>query len=268
MPESAACLSVQEASVHIESDIDAAVALMTVRGTWDRSLWMTASRALAKCLAEHPEALIIDLSGLDDPLGISAPTWVSAQKTAANREPAVQLALCITPDQPLADRMQRLGARRFLPIYAKVRQARVAIAGRLPLTERLTIRLAPQPEAPSLARNLIGDACVAWNLPELLHPGRLVMSELVTNAVEHAGTEVTVVVSLRGEGLFISVADGVATLPQLIRPARPRRGMPLDDRGRGLNTVAANTVAWGALPTRSGKVVWGTLKPRQLTATH
>ncbi|MGK5679298.1 ATP-binding protein [Actinoplanes sp. URMC 104] len=247
--------------MHLECDVDASVVLLSVRGRWDRDLWKSTTERLHKCLTEHPEALIVDLTGLDDPTGASAPTWMTAQQTAAAMMPPVQLALCIPPEQPLADRMQRLGARRYLPVYARVRQARVAIASRLPLTERVSLTLDPEPEAPSAARNLIGDACLAWDRAELLHPGRAVMSELVSNAIEHAGTPMTVVVSLRGAGIHLSVADGVAEPPRLIRPSRERPGRPLDDRGHGLRLVGTLAVAWGSLPTRTGKVVWATLQP-------
>jgi len=259
MSVSAAWPTDEDREVRIEGDLDAAVALMTVRGHWDRSLRQTVTTKLHKCLAEHPEALIVDLSDLHDPDSVSAPTWIAAQNAAAAREPAVQLALCIPPYRPLADRMQRLGARRFLPVYAKVRQARVAIAGRLPLIERMALTLPPEPDAPSLARTLVGDACVAWGRPELMYACRLVMSELVTNALEHAGTPIVVVVSLRGGSVHLTVADGVAAPPRLIRQARPRRDRPLDERGRGMQVVRGAAAAWGWLPTRTGKVVWATL---------
>ena len=261
MAMSAACLPMQDPVVHLESDIDASVALFTVGGTWNRRLWQDTTQTLRKRLAEHPEALIVDLTGLDDPDGRSAPTWLNAQRTAASMEPPVQMALCIPPELPLADRMQRLGARRFLPVYAKVRQARVAVAGRLPLTERLMLSLRPDPEAPSMARNLVTDACLAWHLVELLHPSRLVMSELVTNAVEHARTEMTVVVGRRGAGLHLSVADGVAAPPHFRKPGRVHPDRPLDDRGKGLHVVANHAIAWGCLPTSTGKVVWATMRP-------
>jgi hypothetical protein len=260
MSVSAACRPVPEIAIRVESDIDAAVTLMTVSGVWDQLLWHGTGTALHKCMAEHPDALIVDLSGLDDPHADSAPTWLAARSTAAALEPPVEMALCVPPHLPLADHMQRLGAGRFLPVYAKVRQARVAIAGRLPLSDRLVRRLQPEPESPSLARDLVTDACLAWALPLLLHPGRLVMSELVTNAVEHARTEMTVVVSRRGAGLHLSVADENSRLPAVIALARPRRGFPLDERGRGLRTVAATAHAWGSLPTRTGKVVWATMR--------
>jgi hypothetical protein len=87
------------------------------------------------------------------------------------------------------------------------------------------------------------------------------MSELVTNAVEHAGTELTVVVTRRGSGLQLAVADGAAEHPRLTKLRRPRRGYPLDERGRGLQTVDATATAWGSLPTPTGKVVWANLQP-------
>jgi anti-sigma regulatory factor (Ser/Thr protein kinase) len=262
MSVSAACPPGGIREVRIEGDLDAAVALMTVRGHWDDALRQSVVTKLHKCLAEHPEALIVDLSGLHDPCSVSASAWMSAQRAAATREPAVQLALCIPPHLPLADRMQRLGARLFLPVYAKVRQARVAIAGRLPLTERVALTLPSEPESPSIARNLVGDACQAWGLPELVHRSRLVMSELVTNAIEHASTPIVVVVSLRGGGVHLTVSDGVAAPPRLLELARPQPGRPLDERGRGMQLVRGTATAWGWLPTRTGKVVWATLQGR------
>ncbi|WP_051809412.1 ATP-binding protein [Actinoplanes subtropicus] len=252
----------EDREVRIEGDLDAAVALVTVRGHWDLSLGQAVTTKLHKCLAEHPEALIVDLTGLRDPHSASAPIWISAQRAAAAREPAVQMALCIPPHLPLADKMQRLGIRRFMPVYARVRQARVAIAARLPLTERLSVTLPPDPDAPSLARILIGDACLAWGLPDLMHRSRLVISELVTNAVEHAGTPIVVEVSLRGRGVHLTVSDGVAAPPRLLEPVRPRPGRPLDERGLGMRTVRAAAAAWGWLPTRTGKVVWATVQGR------
>jgi anti-sigma regulatory factor (Ser/Thr protein kinase) len=250
-------------TVRPDTEADATVSLLTVQGAWDDRLCYTASASLRRCFTEHPDALIVDLSGLLDPRSESAPIWVTAQHAAAALEPPMPLALCVPPDLPLADRMQGLGAGRFLPVYAKVRQARVALAGRIPGTERLTVVLAPDTDAPSLARNLVSDACLSWGLVKHLHPSRLVMSELVTNAVEHAGTEIAVVVTRRGAGLHLAVADGDPRLPRVLtRTNRPRRDVPLDERGRGLRAVQETASMWGAVPTETGKIVWATIRAR------
>ncbi|GGN56269.1 hypothetical protein GCM10010112_07960 [Actinoplanes lobatus] len=250
----------QGVTVSVDSTEDAAVSLLTVRGPWDAQLRWTASTTLRRCFTDHPDGLIVDLSGLLDPHSESASTWMTARRLAAGLQPPVHLALCVPPELPLADRMQGLDAGRYLPVYAKIGQARVALAGRIPGDERLSATLRPDPDAPSVARNLVSDACLGWGLVELLHPSRLVMSELVTNAVEHAGTDIRVVVSRRGAGVHLSVADSDPRLPRLIRPSSPRPDLPLDERGRGLRTVQATAAQWGALPTEAGKVVWATVR--------
>ena len=251
-------------SIAVESDIEGAVTVLAVRGRWSRRLWRESSIALRKCFAQHPAALIVDLSALGDHAAASAPTWLAAQGVAAGMLPPVQMALCVSPDLVLADRLQRLGARRFLPVFAKVRQAQVAVRSRLPLSERLPLNLPAEPESPALARDLVGRACQAWDLPGLRQPARLVVSELVTNAVEHARTDIKVVVSRRGTGLHLAVADGDHRLPRWRTPAEPVPGQPLDERGRGLRIVHATATVWGATPSTDGKVVWATIRPRRV----
>jgi len=124
----------------------------------------------------------------------------------------------------------------------------------------LTAALAPAPDTASLARTLVADACAAWHLRELLHPARWVMSELVLNAVEHAGTDLVVTITRCGNGLHLAVSDGDPRPPRLRTPARVRRGAPLDERGRGLRVVQAAAAGWGAVRTPTGKVVWAVIR--------
>ncbi|PRX24465.1 anti-sigma regulatory factor (Ser/Thr protein kinase) [Actinoplanes italicus] len=251
--------TVRGSGVVVDTSEDVAVPLLTVHGQWDAQLCLDAAVTLRRCFTEQPDGLIVDLSGLHDPHSESAPVWTTARQVAAGLEPPIHLALCVPPDLPLADRMQSLGVGRYLPVYAKVGQARVALAGRIPGEQRLTATLQPDPEAPSLARNLVSDACLGWGLTHLLHRCRLVMSELVTNALEHAGTEIRVAVHRRGSGLHLSVTDGDPRLPRMVPVSRPRPDLPLDERGRGLRTVQQTASRWGAVPIESGKVVWATI---------
>jgi anti-sigma regulatory factor (Ser/Thr protein kinase) len=132
----------------------------------------------------------------------------------------------------------------------------------LPLTDQLQQRLPPEPESARLARLMVADACHAWHLPHLRYPAQLVMSELVSNAVQHASTPMLVTVSRRGAGLHLAVRDGSPILPPPWQPASAPASPPLTEGGRGLQIVQRAAAAWGALPThdRDGKVVWATLR--------
>lgn len=92
------------------------------------------------------------------------------------------------------------------------------------------------------------------------HPDRestqtamVLTSELVTNAVLHARTQVDVRVQLDGELLRVEVADGDPVLPGPTDYTTEALG------GRGLFLVREMATAWGADAARDGKVVWFTL---------
>ena len=244
------------------SDVDTAVIEMAVHGRWSQRLCLDISAATRKCLAEHPSAVIIDLSDLGDPDGASMPLWLSQRRAAAALPTAVSLVLCVPPATVLARRLRRVGAHLLLPILDTMAQARTAVSGQAPMTDMLQLRLAPESTAVNEAAHLLGSACQAWNLPHLLHSAQTIMAQLVNNAVEHVGTNMLVTVSRRGSGLHLSVHDGDPRLPRLLDPAHALDGVTGSERGQGLQTVHAEAVAWGAMPTRVGKVVWATVRHR------
>jgi anti-sigma regulatory factor (Ser/Thr protein kinase) len=244
------------------SEVDGAVTVLTPHGQWDWRLFLDLYAGVHKHLAEYPPALIIDLHDLVDPTTASAPLWLTARRSGAAMRPPVQVALCLPPRTPLADRLHRLGAKRFLPVYDTVPQARTALASGAAVTDRLQQRLPPEPESARVARLMVADACHGWHLPHLRDRAKLVMSELVSNAIEHARTDMLVTVSRRGTGLYLAVRDGSPTLPQLRLPESAAvAGSPYVG-GRGLHIVSGAVAAWGALPTHQGdgKVVWATLR--------
>jgi len=253
----------------ISSNTDGTVLVITVHGQWDWRLSLDVHAAVRKCFADHPQALIIDLSDLDDPTTSSAALWILARRTGADMTPPVQLALCVPPDTALLGRLDRLGAHRFLPVFAALPDAWEAVTSGVVLTDRLNQQLPPEPESASRARIMVADACRAWYLPQLLHPGRLVMSELATNAIQHAGTDLVVTVSRRARGLHLAIRDGNPDMPRMRTPAPIDSGAPLDERGQGLRLVNATADAWGALPAHDGggKVVWATVRTRESLAS-
>lgn len=88
--------------------------------------------------------------------------------------------------------------------------------------------------------------------PTLADQALLLVSELATNAMEHAGTAFEVTVVTGAESVRIEVSDG-SNMPPLVGHR------PIDsERGRGLRIVEALAAGWGsgARPGTDGKVVW------------
>ena len=243
------------------SEDDGALIVLTPHGQWNWRLFLDLYAGVHKYLTEHPVALIIDLHDLVDPTTASAPLWVTARRSGAAMQPPVQVALCLPRRSALAVRLHRLGAKRVLPVYDSVPQACAALASGLPLTDQLQQRLAPEPKSAGLARLMVADACDGWHLSHLRYPAQLVVSELVTNAIQHAGTEMLVTVSRRGTGLYLAVRDESPVLPRLRQPEAAGVACA-DNGGRGLRVVHGTARAWGALPTHdgAGKIVWASLR--------
>ncbi|MGF1431558.1 ATP-binding SpoIIE family protein phosphatase [Kitasatospora sp. LaBMicrA B282] len=109
--------------------------------------------------------------------------------------------------------------------------------------------LQPRNETPGRARRLAGHALRRWGLDELAENTELMVSELVTNAVQHAKKPVTLRL-VRTSVLRCEVGDDSAQLP------RRRKAGPDEERGRGLELVAKCADSWGSTRLGGGKVVW------------
>ncbi|HTV12495.1 MAG TPA: ATP-binding protein [Acidimicrobiales bacterium] len=108
-------------------------------------------------------------------------------------------------------------------------------------------------DTPSLARQVVRDVLYRWDMVALVDDAELIASELVANAVVHAGGATRLALTgERGSYLRIEVTDGDN------RP--PMRGKMTGDAlsGRGLNIVFALAAAWGSAagPSGPGKTVW------------
>ncbi len=90
----------------------------------------------------------------------------------------------------------------------------------------------------------------------------LLTSEVVTNAVVHAGTPVDLVVRTVQDCIQVEASDAAQQPPQVLNPAGD---MP---RGRGMIIVAALSQDWGVIPTGSGKTVWFRYRPDWSIGPH
>jgi signal transduction histidine kinase len=108
--------------------------------------------------------------------------------------------------------------------------------------------------APGLARAFVAahiEADLAGT--DALCAAELVVSELVTNAVNASARRLEVDIDLHRECLVLGVTD--------YGPGTPRRqdALPHQTHGRGLRIVAAISRNWGTTPHRGGKRVWAEL---------
>jgi anti-sigma regulatory factor (Ser/Thr protein kinase) len=127
-------------------------------------------------------------------------------------------------------------------------------AGRRGDEHVLQLELAPSAHSPGVARRAILDACRVWGVPEVADDACLAVSELVTNAVVHAGTPAMLTAHRDGQQLRIAVTDGDAHLPRLERPDSEAEG------GRGVAVVDQLGATWGVQQSALGKTVWVSLR--------
>lgn len=121
--------------------------------------------------------------------------------------------------------------------------------------EPARIALPRSPSSVGAARRFITARTAAWSFPEPAADQLvLIGSELVTNAVLHARTELTLTLELHEDRVRISVKDRSQA------PATLRHYRADALTGRGLGVVAALSDRWGVSTAPDGKVVWAELQ--------
>ena len=108
-------------------------------------------------------------------------------------------------------------------------------------------------QTPRAARRFVSQVLTGWDDDEgdLTDTVTLLVSELVTNAVLHAGSDVEVSVRLTPTAARIEVTDASA------EAIAPRDATTEEDSGRGLALVGSLAQRWGVRPAPGGgKTVW------------
>ncbi|KXK62002.1 ATP-binding protein [Micromonospora rosaria] len=232
-------------TVHDESP----VTVVRLRGDLDVDTMRSVHTVLTRCLATQPDALVVDLARVRVADRLALSVFAAICRQAADW-PAVPMVLC-SPPPAAATWLAESTTCRVVPVRPNCAAAtRMAGAEASP---RLRARLEPVTGACRRARELVGEACGRWNLPELVGPASLVLSELVGNVVRHAGTSMQVTLTLRRPYLHVAVSDGSRLA------ARPGRPDLRAEGGRGLLLVRELAQRWGSSPVPDGKVVWAIL---------
>src|SRR5205814_3319752 len=130
----------------------------------------------------------------------------------------------------------------------------LAVAGLMELVEGaadlVRARLEAQPQSAASARRFVDATLRRWECDELFDVVGLLTSELVTNAILHAQSDIELSVRLTPDAVRIDVTDYSARMPSRRDPADE------DTSGRGLGLVEALATAWGVDERPGGKSVW------------
>lgn len=106
------------------------------------------------------------------------------------------------------------------------------------------------------ARDTVRGVLTGWGLDGEADTATLLVSELVTNAVRHAGTSLDITVLHTDDCLRVAVSDGEGShWPRLVEPDLDAEG------GRGLWLVDQLASSWGISAEEHGKAVWFELAP-------
>ncbi|MFC7495976.1 MULTISPECIES: ATP-binding protein [unclassified Nocardioides] len=225
------------------------------------------SSALAKAMADGPTCVVCDLSAVTwlDPVCVAV--WVAAQWSAPWPGPVIWLAGA--RGQP-AEALRATGAARYLAL-ADSAEGAMAQQLREPPVRRERLALAPAPTAPGRARRFAADVLARWRVPDLTDEVTLIVSELVTNGLEHADSDIELRLECRQGLLHIAVRDRGSPDPRP-RSTDAAGGATSDttdaiqERGRGLQIVQALAAASGqtAAPA-GGRIYWATLRTGERT---
>ncbi|HKT05657.1 MAG TPA: ATP-binding protein [Rugosimonospora sp.] len=151
----------------------------------------------------------------------------------------------------LRDLLARTRASQLVPGWDTEEQALSGIALRPPWVRR-SVTLAHGASAPAGGRAALEEACLAWRVPSAVRQSAaLIASELVTNAVQHAGTDARLTLDCTRRTLRVSVRDFARRVEVRMRTAGTPRG--------GLAVVDTLAYRWGVAETTEGKSVWARL---------
>ncbi|MFC4787351.1 ATP-binding protein [Nocardioides sp. MAHUQ-72] len=108
----------------------------------------------------------------------------------------------------------------------------------------------PHPSSVGDARRQVRELLTGAGRDDLLEAAELVVTEVVTNALVHAGTRIDVATALGETGLRVEVSDGSDQLPTV------RHNDALAGTGRGLRLLQSTVDRWGVDSHDAGKTVW------------
>ena len=213
-------------------------------------------QAVALASALQPDLIVLDLA---------MPVMDGLTALPALRDAAPD-ALVVVLSGMEAERMAPMarakGASAFMPkalppteftaqLLAFLRQGEVDLeADYAESPQEAYLRLDPEPASARRARSFVEETLSEWGCEDLKDIVVLLTSELVTNAVVHAGSDADLSLRVARGVLQIAVADR--------SPVEPVVRTQSDEatNGRGMLLLDALALRWSVVMTDAGKIVW------------
>jgi len=124
------------------------------------------------------------------------------------------------------------------------------------ITARAAASFEPVGRSVATARSFVRDTLQGWGFADIVDDAVVLTSELVTNAVVHAGTAADVLCLRSDDGARIEVADHYPEREIPLQGAAITMSSPDREGGRGLQLCAALASRWGVDYTPTKKLVW------------
>ncbi|MFM9596565.1 SpoIIE family protein phosphatase [Streptomyces scabiei] len=157
-----------------------------------------------------------------------------------------------TPQDPRPTENQSLPRQEAVPGSPHVEnRTRSAV-----ITARAAASFAAVSRSVATARSFVRDTLQGWGFADIVDDAVVLTSELVTNAVVHAGTSADVLCLRADDGVRIEVADRYPEREIPLQGSHVNMGSPDREGGRGLQLCAAMASRWGVEYTSTHKQVW------------
>ncbi|MGW1778431.1 SpoIIE family protein phosphatase [Streptomyces sp. NPDC002143] len=124
------------------------------------------------------------------------------------------------------------------------------------ITARAAASFEPVGRSVATARSFVRDTLQGWGFADIVDDAVVLTSELVTNAVVHAGTHAEVLCLRSEDGVRVEVADRYPEREIPLQGSLATMGSPDREGGRGLQLCAAIAGRWGVEYTPTHKQVW------------
>ncbi|WP_354670678.1 SpoIIE family protein phosphatase [Streptomyces flavofungini] len=124
------------------------------------------------------------------------------------------------------------------------------------ITARAAATFEPVGRSVATARSFVRDTLQGWGFSDIVDDAVVLTSELVTNAVVHAGTAADVLCLRTEDAVRIEVSDHYPEREIPLQSSPATMGSPDREGGRGLQLCAALATRWGVDYTSTHKQVW------------